>query len=185
MKLDHAALGPLLFHGSLDTTQATGADALIACCEENAVILKEQIAYVLATAYHETGRHMTGIDEYGRGEGKSYGKVDPDTGQVYFGRGIVQLTWKENYEKFGDMLDLDLVDHPELANVLENAVLIAVIGMRTGGFTGVGMVRFINQNSVDYVNARRVINGLDCAVMISAYAAIFAAHLHEESPQVA
>jgi hypothetical protein len=35
---------------------------------------------------------MQPIEEYGKGRGMPYGKPDPTTGQVYYGRGFVQLT---------------------------------------------------------------------------------------------
>ena len=33
----------------------------------------------------------------------------------YFGRGFIQLTHKRNYEKYGPIVGVDLVGHPELA----------------------------------------------------------------------
>lgn len=50
-----------------------------------------------------------------------YGKVDPQTGKRYFGRGFIQLTWRSNYEKYGKLLGLDLVHHPELCQQLHTA----------------------------------------------------------------
>ena len=44
----------------------------------------------------------------------AYGKVDPTTGQRYYGRGFCQLTWKSNYEHYGSELKQDFVNHPEL-----------------------------------------------------------------------
>jgi len=38
--------------------------------------------------------------EYGRGAGRYYGKPDAVTGQVYFGRGLIQTTHKVNYADF-------------------------------------------------------------------------------------
>jgi predicted chitinase len=32
---------------------------------------------------------------------------------AYYGRGLVQLTWRNNYKKMGDLLGLDLVHHPK------------------------------------------------------------------------
>ena len=57
-----------------------------------------QIAYVLATILHETAATFLPIEEYGKGKGRVYGKKDPVTGHAYFGRGLVQLTWKKNYQ---------------------------------------------------------------------------------------
>jgi len=49
----------------------------------------------------------------------------PDEGFKYRGRGLVQLTGKENYKKYGDMIGFDLVNNPDLANDPDIALKIA------------------------------------------------------------
>lgn len=49
----------------------------------------------------------------------------PDEGFKYRGRGLVQLTGKENYKKYGDMIGVDLVNNPDLANDPDIALKIA------------------------------------------------------------
>ena len=49
-----------------------------------------------------------------------------DEGYKYRGRGYIQLTGKENYEKFGKLVGIDLVKDPDLANDPEIAQRIAV-----------------------------------------------------------
>ena len=44
-----------------------------------------------------------------------YGKVDPETGKRYVGRGFIQLTWKGNYQRYGAAIGKDLVNNPDLA----------------------------------------------------------------------
>jgi hypothetical protein len=44
----------------------------------------------------------------------AYGQVDLVTGQRYFGRGFVQRTWKSGYETSGKILQLPLLNHPEM-----------------------------------------------------------------------
>ncbi|MGV8958889.1 MAG: XVIPCD domain-containing protein [Stenotrophomonas sp.] len=58
--------------------------------------------------------------------GGRMGNNQPGDGYLYRGRGYIQLTGKENYEKAGEALNLDLVKHPELAAQPENAARIAV-----------------------------------------------------------
>jgi putative chitinase len=58
--------------------------------------------------------------------GGRMGNSQPGDGYLYRGRGYMQLTGKENYEKAGEALGLELVKHPELAAQPENAARIAV-----------------------------------------------------------
>lgn len=48
-----------------------------------------------------------------------------DEGYKYRGRGLIQLTGKSNYEKFGKLLGIDLVENPDLANDPDVAAKIA------------------------------------------------------------
>lgn len=136
------------------------------------------LAYVLATTYHETATTMEPIEEYGKGAGRSYGEPDPVTGQTYYGRGYVQLTWKDNYLKAQNEVvnfntwdnDVDLVNNPDLALVPWVAAQVAINGMVEGWFTGKTLSDYLTPTSTDYVNARRIINGTDKAQTIAAYA---------------
>jgi putative chitinase len=51
---------------------------------------------------------------------------EPSEGFKYRGRGLIQLTGKENYEKYGKLLGVDLVKNPDLANDPKIAKDIAV-----------------------------------------------------------
>lgn len=145
----------------------------------------EQRAYLLATSYHETAATMQPITEFG---GRKY--FDKyDTGQLaaalgntpeadgdgffYRGRGYVQITGRANYDKAGKKLRVDLLNKPDLALVPTIAASILVQGCTEGWFTGRTLNNYINKDKVDYVNARRVINGLDKARTIAGYAKTF------------
>jgi putative chitinase len=127
------------------------------------------LAYALATTYHETDQKMQPIEEYGKGRGLPYGVPDPTTGQVYYGRGFVQLTWHDNYNKLGTILGVDLVTHPELALDLDNATNILYIGMMQGIFTGKKLSDYFDETKDDWVGARRIVNGQDKAQSIANY----------------
>jgi predicted chitinase len=127
------------------------------------------LAYMLATAHHETDKKFQAIEEYGKGAGKPYGNPDPITKQKYYGRGLVQLTWKYNYEKMGKQFRLDLLNHPEKALDLNLAVKIMFYGMTNGSFTGKKLSDYFNSDKSDWVNARKIINGLDKANLIAGY----------------
>jgi predicted chitinase len=49
-----------------------------------------------------------------------------DEGYKYRGRGLIQLTGKDNYAKFGKMLGIDLVGNPDLANDPDIAQQLAI-----------------------------------------------------------
>ncbi len=135
------------------------------------------LAYMLATTYWETGRTMQPIEEWGHGAGHPYGVRDPRTGQVYDGRGDVQLTWYDNYLKMSKIMGIDLVNHPELALQADVAAQIMFIGMKDGDFTGVGLPKYFNETTDDPVDARRIINGTDHAEDIAGFHANFLAAL--------
>lgn len=151
-------------------------------------------AYMLATVRWECENAWQPIEEQGRGEGKPYGApvtVSDANGvnytNVYYGRGYVQLTWKADYARMSQALGLGglLVLHPEHALEPGTAYRIMSLGMRKGMFTGVGLERFINEKECSYVNARKVINGLDQAQRIAAFAAEFEKMLKDNSVQAA
>ena|ERR1700743_2746262 len=155
--------------GALEQIQVDSTHALLTSASNHGVTDNRQIAYILATACHECG--LQPISEHlASREGRPYNNPDPETGQTYYGRGFVQVTWKGNYASFGTLLGLDLLHHPELALVPQNAAEIAVIGMKDGRFTGVGLSRYFNDDRTDWINARKIINGLDQADRIAGYA---------------
>lgn len=137
------------------------------------------LAYMLATTYHETAFTWKPIEEYGKGRGRAYGVPDPHTGHIYFGRGYVQLTWAGNYKTIGAKLGYDLYNEPDLALSPPIAYDIMSYGMRHGTFTGVALKRFINDEKCDYIEARKIINGTDCAEKIAEYAKKFEAILKD------
>lgn len=133
------------------------------------------LAYVLATTYHETAATMQPIAEYGKGSGKSYGKPAGPYGQVYYGRGYVQLTWYDNYKRQDAKLKLNdsLVKNADRA--LEPAIALDVIigGMVDGDFTGKKLGQFFTSSLTDWYNARTIVNGHDRASTIAGYAEKF------------
>lgn len=149
----------------LSQVQVDSVHAILESCNKHSVTDKRQIAYILATAFHES--RLKPIEEIGHGAGHPYGKFI--NGHVYYGRGYTQITWLDNYKTFSKILGIDLVNRPELALVPEYAAEIMVIGMNGGMFTGVGLKKYFNENVTDPINARKIINGLDCATLIAGY----------------
>jgi hypothetical protein len=105
------------------------------------------------------------------------GNYDSGDGFRYRGRGYVQITGRGKYADLGTSLNLDLVNSPDLALDAANSYLIISYGMRAGAFTGYGLSDYITDGATDYVNARRIVNGVDRAEEIAGAAAKFEAIL--------
>ena len=142
----------------------------------------EWIAYSLATAWWETAHTMAPICEVGYGRGRPYGSPDPETGETYYGRGLVQITWRDNYRTVGDDIGADLLNEPSLALRLDIAVKILVEGMVNGWFTGRCLRHYFSSGQNDPIGARRIINGVDHAADISAVHRLFLTALRAASP---
>ena len=166
-----------LFNGTLTSKQVSGMKFILEQWNETGFTNRQWLAYALATAFHETAFTMQPVREYGRGKGRKYGRKDPRTGQTYYGRGYVQLTWKFNYEKAGQALGSDFVRKPDLVMEPDYAAFIMFQGMKDGWFTGKCFDDYINARQRDYWNARRIINGTDKAGKIADYAIKFEAAL--------
>lgn len=160
--------------GSLNQSQVEGFDFILdSLAEQDDIKDLRQFAYILATIWHETAATMQPIEEFGKGKGRPYGVPDPVTKQVYYGRGYVQITWESNYEKFKNILGVNLLLKPELALEPDVAIKIALIGMSRGLFTGKKLSDYFNSTTTNWVAARKIINGLDCAEKTGQYAQKF------------
>lgn len=143
--------------------------ALIDECRRQG-LLRNQAAYVLATAFWETARTMKPIAEYGKGKGHKYGKPGRNNKQVPYGRGFVQTTWDENYEKTDRELGLKgalIKNYNLLLTDANMAAKAAVTGMREGWYTGKKLSDYITLAKSDFPNARRIINKMDKAAEIA------------------
>lgn len=161
------------FNGKLSQGHVDGMNAILSEWDDKELKDKRYLAYMLATVYHETAKTMQPIKEYGFGNGRKYGVPDPVTGHRYYGRGFVQLTWNYNYQRVGEFLGVDLYNDPDLALDKHIATKILFAGMMLGLFTGKKLSQYFNDKKTDWVNARRIINGLDRAELIAGYAKKF------------
>jgi putative chitinase len=176
-----------LFSGALEQIQVDGQNVILAVWEYEAggtpMTDPRWLAYMLATVYHECATRMWPIEEYGKGSGHEYGKVDPETGYAYYARGFVGLTWKDNYQKASSALGLiderDLVWHPGLALDSLIAARVMFRGMAEGWFTGRKLGQYFNDTKDDPVNARQIINGNDRDTTIAGYHDLFLEALNE------
>ena len=151
-------------------------------------------AYTFATTYHETARKMQAIAEYGKGASRRYGQWYKNSkGQLYghrngnyeyylydeyphlyYGRGLPQLTWLDNYLKMGELLGIDLAHNPGLALDQDISAAIMIEGMLRGMFTGLSLERCIRYGSyAEFVYSRRIINGTNVDDLVAKYAVWF------------
>ena len=141
----------------------------------------KQLSYILATVKGECW--FKNIKEVGW-ENQTYWKVDIETWQRYYGRGFVQLTHKENYRKFNEiiknswekfkdnnwdyLLNIDILKHPDqILKSNELAAFILIYGMKNGTFTWKKLDDYINSNKNDFVWARAIVNGDDKAAVFA------------------
>lgn len=184
------------FGGRLSQAQVNGTSAILAEAERRG-LPDEQTAYVLATAFHETGGKMQPIEEnlkyttaaqikktwpsrftsvsaaqpYVRNPqalankvyGGRIGNTRPNDGWLYRGRGLVQITGKDNYKKYG------LGDNPDASLEMATAIRILFDGMINGKFTGKRLADFFGGGKEDPVGARAIVNGSDKASLIAGY----------------
>lgn len=173
--IDYGLITKELFRGTLPDWQREPVDAIIAAGLKLSQS-RAAIAYVLATAYHETGRFRFMEEIRPKKPTKAYWKKHtlPDGTRVsYHGRGYVQLTWKTNYEKMERRLGVSLVTDPDAAKNPVVAARILWVGMLEGIFTGKKLSDYIGEDRVDFYGARRTVNGTDKAAMIAKYAETF------------
>lgn len=135
-------------------------------CLKNGVTDRGQIAYIFATAEHEShfGRFMMELADGSAYEGRrDLGNTVSGDGPRFKGRGFVQITGRRNYTIWGRKLGIDLISRPEKASIPEIAAIILVRGMQDGDFTGVSLSDFILGNRRAFSDARRIVSGLDRA----------------------
>lgn len=134
-------------------------------------------SYLLATAYAESSYSLYRWegDYLCKGAGIPYGPYGPcqkainyykstkgkvnyytlgtdSKGQCFFGRGLIQLTGKGNYAKYGPLIGVDLLNNSDLAMVPENSYKIAVTFMRAAR-------TFKHVSNGNLILARKSVNG--------------------------
>ena len=146
-----------LFGGRLSKHQVDGLGRIVEYGRAWGYDLND-LAYILATVKHETGDWMQPIREGAARFGPEYTDASAKRavasihakgiirtnyalpsgpyGQSYYGRGLVQITWYDNYQKFAGILGVPLDQNPDLALEWDNALDILFLGMRDGVFTG-------------------------------------------------
>ncbi len=87
-----------------------------------------RIAHFLAQVAHESGsfQYMEEIASGEDYEGRhNLGNIQPGDGVKFKGRGLIQLTGRDNYQKFSTAMNMDFIAQPELVAKAPYAVLVA------------------------------------------------------------
>ena len=148
-----------------------------------------KLPYRLATAWWETAQTMWPIkeafwlSETWRAKNLRY--------YPYYGRGLIQLTWRDNYLKLAKLIDLPeeiFANNPNLVMNWEYALPALFLGMDEGLYTGKDLDDYIDDKDEsddedfrEFKNARRVVNGTDRASEIARLAIIFEHALRDAS----
>lgn len=201
----YAALrGSALFPRGLTQSQVDGFENLLNVWEKHfKADPMDDLAYNLATAYHETGRTMQPITE--KGQRSYFDKYEPGTrlgqmlgnivkgdGYRFRGEGHVQNTGRRNARYASDRLNeafnlgIDLLENPEKRGDPFISAMSLFLGNKEGWWTGKDLRDYIDgvpesdaEDLREFINARRVVNGTDKAEAIGNYAIAFRQALRE------
>lgn len=176
------------FGGKLSTSQIDGMNAIIDAWMATRYTDLRWLAYMLATAFWETGQTMQPIREAnGKTDAQTIARLDaawkagklgsvktPYWRDGWFGRGLVQITHKENYVLLGALIGIDLASNPGLALRMDVAIKIMFEGMLKGkslrgDFTGRSLEQYFNATTEQPEQARAIINGSDKAKLIAGF----------------
>jgi putative chitinase len=133
-------------------------------------ITPAQAAQYGRTNTHPANQEAIGNIIYGGPWGAAdLGNTQPGDGNLFRGRGLSQVTGRRLYTIFG------YADNPEAVATLRVSAEIMVKAMRDGMFTGKKLGDYFSATVTDFVNARRIVNGLDRATDMAVYAKKFLA----------
>jgi putative chitinase len=148
-------------------------------------LLRNQAAYVMATASWETAHTVEPVKEaYWIKNAEAWRKKNLRY-YPWYGRGYVQLTWERNYIHAGKQLGLDLTTNPEAVMKPDVSAKILVTGSLEGWFTGKKLGDYITLQKSDFKGARRIINGTDKAATIATIARAYDTALKAEGYGIA
>jgi len=170
-----------IFGGKLTQGQVEGMSKIVEYGEYWGYTAPDT-AYSLATTKKETARWMQPIREGARRFGTKYSDAAAKRAvasihakgiirtnyalpagpfkQSYYGRGLIQITWYDNYKKFTDKLKQPLDENPDLALEWDIALDILFVGLRDGMFRkGLAFEDFDLRDPRDVYRARDAVNG--------------------------
>lgn len=164
------------FPGKLNKGQVDGINIILDEWESRKLKDLRWLACELGTVKWESDHTMQPIKEGGSLKYLKSKKYYP-----WYGRGFIQLTWKANYIKFQSrvlkLFKVDIISNPDLVMRPDIAAFIMFEGMINGEFTGKKLSDYFNATKTDWINSRRIINGVDKAAEIASISKQFYADL--------
>ena len=168
-----------IFGGKLSTLQVEGMQRIVEYGEKYEYHPAD-LAFMLGQIKHETADWMQPLREGARRFGPhnytnqqsinavtaiynkriirtNYALPTGPFNQSYYGRGLIQITWIDNYRKFENILGKPLVENPDLALDWDISLDIAFIGCRDGVFRKKSMQDF--EFPAEFKAARDIVNG--------------------------
>lgn len=199
-----AAVRPSLFAGRLSQNQVNGMEAILDAWQARPFDTR-WLAYMLATAYHETDNTMCAISEnlnysaaglratfpkyFTAAQATAYARQPQRIANRAYanrmgnGREASGDGWRYRGRGLVQITGHDnyakygIADDPDKALDPQKAVEILFDGMTNGRFTGKKLADFFSATGTDWVGARKIINGTDRAADIAGYAKKFLAAL--------
>lgn len=182
------------FGGSLSVGQVEGCNAIIDEFERQKLTDIRWLAYMLATAYHETAATMQPVIETRQPREATNPSVDTAIARLerawaagkmswvktaywrkdaqgfsWLGRGLPQVTHKSNYERAEKETGVPFTRDPSLMLQMRHAVPVMFSGMIKGWFTGRKLADYFDGAKSNPTEARRIINALESAGKVAAY----------------
>lgn len=180
-----AAVRASLFAGKLTQAQVEGMDAILNEWDKTGQADPRWLAYIMATAHHETGARFAPVEENLNYSAKRLTQVWPSrfpslaaatpyannpqklANKVYGGRmgnDGPDDGWRYRGRGFVQVTGRDnyakygLADNPDAASQNDAAAHIIVDGMINGRFTGLTLRAYFDHDSDNPVGARKIIN---------------------------
>jgi putative chitinase len=187
-----AACRVTVFGGRMSRSQTDGVNDLLDVWDRAGFTDPRWLAYILGGVFHEVGGLMVPVREgfaktdagaraavaqlYASG-GISWDYALPVNGVSYYGRGRIQNTHHANYEKLEKRFGHPFVSNPDLLLDSKIDAEVTIHGHVEGIWTGKKLADYFSDAAEDWVNARRIVNGLDKAEKIAGHAKAFYAAL--------
>ncbi len=166
---------PVLFAGNMQQSAVDNINLFLDEFERRSLPLLTWLAAILATTLGEVGRAFVPVREgFAQSDAAARAYVQRNfphyaqivNGQMFYGRGYVQLTWFANYAKFRDEVlarfGVDITINPDAVLRPDIAIYIIFEGMIRGVFTGKKLADYFTATVTNWI-FRPIINGMDKA----------------------